>query len=70
MPLNSPARRSSPSVFWSLTSDDGRDTGRMLDALLLIPDTDDLAFYPIQSVVSKLVARVWFDSSLIARQAV
>ena len=47
MPLNSPARRPSSSVSCSLTSDNGRAPGRMLDTLLPIPDAEYPAFYPI-----------------------
>ena len=47
MPLNSPARRPSSSVFRSLMSNNCSAPGRMLDTLLPIPNAEYPAFYPI-----------------------
>jgi hypothetical protein len=47
MLLNSTARRPSSSVFGTLTGDNCRAPGRMLDTLLPIPDAEYPAFYPI-----------------------
>ena len=66
MPLNSPARRPSSSVSCSLTSDNGRAPGRMLDTLLPIPDAEYPAFYPIGIKASCVcVLRSWVRRSRV-----